>query len=198
MSDTAPHSIGLTGSIGMGKSTVAGFFADAGVAVWDADEAVHRLYDVGGAGVEAISGIAPEAIVAGRVDRARLSKAIRANSLLLKQVEAVIHPLVALDRSRFRKDADASFVLFDIPLLFEGGMSDQFDTIVVVSAPLDVQRARVLGRDNMDAEKFEFILSKQMPDDHKRERADFVIETAGSFEDTRDQVNQILEKLRSL
>ncbi len=198
MSETPPHSIGLTGSIGMGKSTVAGFFAESGVAVWDADEAVHRLYDVDGAGVEAISGIAPEAIVDGKVDRALLSKAIRANPALLKQVETVIHPLVAEDRRKFRENADAPFVLFDIPLLFEGDMADQFDTIVVVSAPLDVQRARVLKRDNMSAEKFEFILSKQMPDAEKRALADFVIETDGSFEDTRDQVNAILEKLRSL
>jgi len=146
MSGKAPHTIGLTGSIGMGKSTVSGFFADVGVAVWDADEAVHRLYDINGAGVEAI--LAP-------------------------------------------------FVLFDIPLLFEGDMVKQFDTIVVVSAPFDVQKSRVLARDGMTPEKFEFILSRQMPDQQKRELADFVIETDGSFDDTREQVHQILEKLRS-
>lgn len=197
MSGKAPHTIGLTGSIGMGKSTVSGFFADVGVAVWDADEAVHRLYDINGAGVEAILAIAPEAIVEGKVDRAKLSQKIRATPELLKKVEAAIHPLVALDRETFRKAANAPFVLFDIPLLFEGDMVKQFDTIVVVSAPFDVQKSRVLARDGMTPEKFEFILSRQMPDQQKRELADFVIETDGSFDDTREQVHQILEKLRS-
>ena len=192
-----PFTIGLTGSIGMGKSTVASFFEEAGVAVWDADEAVHRLYDFGGAGVAPIMAINADAVVDGRVSRAKLSEAIGKDPSLLKEVEAVIHPLVAQDRADFRQSTDTEFALFDIPLLFEGVMEDQFDTIVVVSAPLEVQRERVLARSGMTAEKFEFILSKQIPDQKKRERADFVIETDGSFDDTRDQVNEILEKLRS-
>ena len=148
-----PHAIGLTGSIGMGKSTVAGFFAGEGVAVWDADEAVHQLYSSGGAGVDAIGGIAPASIVDGHVDRDILSALIRKNPDLLKEVERVIHPLVAQDRAAFREAATSEFVLFDIPLLFEGHMEDQFDTIVVVSASLDVQRERVLARDGMTAGK---------------------------------------------
>jgi len=180
----------------MGKSTVASFFEEAGVAVWDADEAVHRLYDVGGAGVAPIMAINADAVVDGRVSRAKLSEAIGKDPSLLKEIEAVIHPLVAQDRADFRQSTDTEFALFDIPLLFEGVMEDQFDTIVVVSAPLEVQRERVLARPGMTAEKFEFILSKQIPDQKKRERADFVIETDGSFDDTRDQVNEILEKLR--
>ena len=191
------HSIGLTGSIGMGKSTVAGFFAKAGVDVWDADEAVHRLYDQNGLGTRALSAIVSEAIIDDRVDRGLLSAAIPKTPGLLDKVEAVIHPLVAKDRLAFRLAAKAEFVLFDIPLLFEGNMTDQFDTIIVVSAPADVQRKRVLKRDGMTPEKFEFILSKQMPDAEKRARADFVIDTDGSFDDTRDQVTEIMRKLRS-
>ena len=195
MSDV-PHSIGLTGSIGMGKSTIASFFSQAGVAVWDADEAVHRLYGSGGAGVPAIFEIVPDAVVGGAVDRSLLSAAIREDPSLLSRIEDAIHPLVAKDRQEFWDKTEAPIVLFDIPLLFEGGMQDQFDTIVVVSAPFDVQRARVLAREGMSPEKFEFILSKQLDDASKRERADFVVETDGSFEDTREQVLSILEKLR--
>ena len=191
-----PHAIGLTGSIGMGKSTVAGFFAELGAALWDADEAVHRLYDKGGAGVDAISQIVPTAITDGQVDRKSLSKSIREEPELLKRIEDVIHPLVALDRERFRTEVSAEFAVFDIPLLFEGEISDQFDTIVVVSAPFEVQRERVLARPGMTPEKFQFILEKQVPDSEKRAKADFVVETDCSFEDTRDQVKAILEKLR--
>lgn len=197
MTKGSPHTIGLTGSIGMGKSTVSGFFADAGVAVWDADEAVHRLYAQGGAGVAALAPIVPSAINAGQVDRAFLSEAIRKEPELLKAVEAAIHPLVALDRAQFREKTTADFLLFDIPLLLEGNGAKNFDTIIVVSAPYEVQRERVLARPGMTEDKFEFILSKQMPDAQKREKADFVIETDVSFEDTRQQVKRILEKLRS-
>ncbi len=187
--------IGLTGSIGMGKSTVAGFFADCGAAVWDADEAVHRLYDVGGAGVGEIHAIVPSAVAGGKVSRAALSAAIGQNPELLKKVEAAIHPLVAQDRANFRKHAHAPVLVFDIPLIFEGGMTDEFDHIVVVSANAAVQSDRVLAREGMTTEKFEFILSKQIPDTQKRAQADFIIETDLSFDDTRAQVKQIYEKL---
>jgi len=191
-----PYLIGLTGSIGMGKSTVAGFFAEAGVPVWSADDAVHSLYEKGGAGVAAIRDLVPDAIDAGRVDRGRLSAALRQDPTLLEKIEQVIHPLVALDRQKFKSASDAEFLLFDIPLLFEGQMSDRFNAIVVVSAPAEIQRERVLARDGMTPEKLDFILSKQLPDAEKRERADFIVETDGSFDDTRAQVTNILDELR--
>ncbi len=190
-----PHTIGLTGSIGMGKSTVSGFFKDAGADIWDADAAVHRLYDLGGSGVPAIEKIAPNTITSGKVDRAALSAAIRAEPALLERVEAVIHPLVAADREHFRQNSNAKLCVFDIPLLLEGENASEFDTIVVVSAPASVQMDRVLARPGMTPEKFAFILSRQMPDAQKRKRADFVIETDCSFDDTRDQVNSVLEQL---
>ena len=195
MAKTAPISIGLTGSIGMGKSTVAGFFADLGAEVWDADAAVHRLYDKGGRGVAEIEALVPNAISDGMVDRKVLSDAVRQNPGLLQKIEDVIHPLVALDRAAFRQEAEAALLIFDVPLLFEGDMDHQFDHIVVVSAAETVQRDRVLARPGMTPEKFDFILSKQMPDVLKRARADFVVETDVSFEDTREQVKRIYDEL---
>ena len=191
-----PLSIGLTGSIGMGKSTVAEMFRDLGVAIWDADETVHKLYGPGGAGTHAIAEIAPEAVIHDRVDRRVLADAIAEDPDLLKRVESVIHPLVADDRKSFKNNTLNEFVLFDIPLLFEGNLAPEFDVICVVSAPENVQKQRVLERPGMTPEKFEFILSKQMPDAEKRARADFVIETGGSLDDTRSQVELILKALR--
>ncbi len=195
MTRTGPHKIGLTGSIGMGKSTVAGFFHEAGVAVWDADAAVHQLYQEGGAGVDAIRSIAPMAIVENAVDRKSLSAIIKENPELLGKIEAVIHPLVAEDREHFFKQTSAAFALCDIPLLFENEMAPAFDTVVVVSAPENVQRQRVLARPGMTPDKFEFILSRQMSDAEKRACADFIVETDRSFEDTRRQVLEILAEL---
>ncbi len=191
--------IGLTGSIGMGKSTIAAMFAEEGAAVWDADAAVHRLYAVGGAGVEQIRSIAPDAIVDDAVDRGALRAAILADQTLLKKIEAVIHPLVGQDRqSALEKARDEGrlVAVLDIPLIFETGATKAFDAIVVVSAPADVQRERVLARPNMTSAAFEAILAKQTPDAEKRAWADFIVDTSGSFEDSRDQVRQVMDWAR--
>lgn len=180
----------------MGKSTVAGYFAKEGAAVWDADNAVHRLYQYGAQGYLAIQHLIPDAVDENGVNRDRLSAAIRSNPDLLGKIEGVIHPLVAEDRSFFKAEAESHFVVFDIPLLFEGGLEKEFDTIVVVSAGVDIQRSRVLARPGMTPEKFEFILSQQMPDAEKRARADFIIETGTSFEDTRQQVKDVLKDIQ--
>jgi dephospho-CoA kinase len=191
--------LALTGSIGMGKSTVGRFFREAGVPVWDADEAVHRLYGPGAAGTEAIAALAPEAVVAEGVDRGRLREAILEDPDLLKRIEGVIHPLVSEDRDRFLAEARArgeDIVLCDIPLLFETGIAEQFDRVIVVSAPPEVQRRRVLARGGMTERAFEAILAKQTPDAEKRTRADHVIDTSGAFSETRRQVEAILDELR--
>lgn len=191
--------LGLTGSIGMGKSTVAKMFAAEGAALWDADAAVHRLYAKGGAGAEAIAALAPKAVTAGAVDRAALRTEILADQSLLKQVEAVIHPLVAQDRAEAIASARASGageIVLDIPLIFETGAAGAFDAVIVVSAPPDVQRARVLARPGMTKEAFEAILAKQVPDAEKRAKADFVIDTNLSLEDTATQVRDVLNHIR--
>lgn len=191
--------LGLTGSIGMGKSTVAAMFAEEGAAVWDADAAVHRLYAVGGAGVEQIRSITPDAIIDGAVDRGALRAAILADQTLLKKIEGVIHPLVGLDRKTALEKAQGEgrlVAVLDIPLIFETGATKAFDAIVVVSAPADVQRERVLARSNMTAEAFEAILAKQTPDQEKRDGANFIVDTSGSFEASRDQVRQVMDWAR--
>lgn len=190
--------IGLTGSIGMGKSTVAKMFAEAGAAVWDADAAVHRLYAADGAGAAAIAEIAPDAIAAGAVDRQRLRAAIIADPALLKRVEAAIHPLVAGDRAAFLDRAaaeGAAVAVCDIPLLFETGAAAAFDHTATVSAPAEQQRARVLARPGMTEQAFEAILAKQLPDAEKRRRADIVIDTGGTLKETRAQVAAIMARL---
>lgn len=188
--------IGLTGSIGMGKSTTALMFAEAGAMVWDADDAVHRLYAAGGEGAAAIAKIVPEAITEGAVDRIKLRAAIMADAALLKQIEAVIHPLVAKDRAAALSRARAKgkhVAVLDIPLIFETGATDAFDAIVVASAPPDLQRERVLARPNMTEAAFEAILEKQVPDAEKRAKADFVVDTGGGMEDARAQVAEIMK-----
>ena len=190
--------LGLTGSIGMGKSTVAQFFRDEGVPVYDADAAVHALYAEGGAAVGPVGAAFPTAIVEGAVDRERLSKLVLNDADALKRLESIVHPLVAAAQMQFLDDArraNAPVVVLDIPLLFEKGGEKRVDVVAVVSAPADVQRARVLGRPGMTVEKFEAILAKQTRDAEKRARADFVIETAGSFDDTRAQVRAALKAL---
>ncbi len=190
--------VALTGSIGMGKTTVAGMFAEAGVAVWDADAAVHRLYGPGGAGAEAIAGLAPDAVGVDGVDRARLRAEVVARPDLLKRVEAAVHPLVAADRAAFLAAAEAdgaAVALCDIPLLFETGVEGAFDHVIVVSAPAEVQRARVLARPGVSSAALDAILGNQMPDAEKRARADTVIDTSDSLDATRAQVAAVLKRL---
>lgn len=187
--------LALTGSIGMGKSTAAAHFREEGVPVWDADEAVHRLYGPGGAGARAIAALVPAAVGPDGVDRGRLRAALLAEPALLPRIEAAIHPLVAADREAFlaaARAAGARVVLCDIPLLFETGAAAAFDRVIVVSAPPDLQRARVLARPGMTEAALDAILARQMPDAEKRARADHVIDSSGSLEDGRAQVRAIL------
>ncbi len=191
--------LALTGSIGMGKSTVAGMVAEMGVPVWDADAAVHRLYRPGAAGTEAIARIAPQAVGPEGVDRSRLRAAVIADGALLGAVEAAIHPLVAEDREAFLARAEAEgarMALCDIPLLFETGGEGAFDRVIVVSAPAEIQRARVLERPGMSEAAFDAILAKQVPDAEKRARADIVIDTSESLDATRAQVAAALARIR--
>jgi dephospho-CoA kinase len=181
----------------MGKSTTAAMFADAGVPVWDADAAVHRLYATGGAGVAALGHLAADAVATGAVDRDRLRAAIAADPGLLAQIEAVIHPLVAQDRAAFAAaHADADLLLFDIPLLFETGADREMDAVLVVTARPEVQRERVLARPGMTAGMLDGILARQMPDAEKRARADHVIATDRGLDAARADVHDLLERIR--
>lgn len=190
--------IGLTGSIGMGKSTVARMFAEEGVPTFDSDAAVHKLYGVGGEAVDPVGAAFPGVVKDGAVDRAALSAAVLGNPDAIQKLEAIVHPLVFARQARFlavNENRRAPLAVFDVPLLFEAGAQDRFDSIVVVSAPAQVQRERVLSRDGMSVEKFEAILARQTPDAEKRARADFVIDTGGSLEETRAQVRVVLDSL---
>lgn len=194
-----PLTLGLTGSIGMGKSTVAAMFADAGVPVFDADAAVHRMQGPGGAAIERIEAEFPGVTGELGVDREALGAAVFEDPQAMKRLEAIIHPAVAEDRARFLKQhGDAPIVLFDIPLLFETGGEGAVDRIVVVSAPADVQEKRVLARAGMTREKFAAIRARQMPDAEKRARADHVIDTGGALVDTRAQVDRLIACLRGI
>ncbi|MGE0530891.1 MAG: dephospho-CoA kinase [Hyphomonadaceae bacterium] len=191
--------VGLTGSIGMGKSTVAAMFAEQGAPGFDSDAAVHALYAPGGAAVAPVEAAFPGVVKDGAIDRVALSKQVVGNAAAIKRLEEIVHPLVRQAQMQFlqnQRDAGTAVVILDIPLLFEGGGAQLVDKTVVVSAPPDVQRARVLGRPGMTEEKFEAILARQMPDSEKRARADFVIDTSGSFDDTRAQVRAVLDALR--
>lgn len=172
-----PFRLGLTGSIGMGKSTTAGFFAAAGIPVWDADAAVHRLY--AGPLVEAFGALHPPAVRGGAVDRAALRDWIAADAMALAQIEALVHPAVAEDRAAFLSGAGTDIVVFDIPLLFEKGTETEMDATLLVTAPPALQRARVLARGTMTEAQFETIRARQMPDAEKRSRATHIIETLG-------------------
>jgi dephospho-CoA kinase len=191
-----PVLIGLTGSIGMGKSTTATMFAEEGAAVWDADAAVHRLYGKEGTAVAGIAAMVPDAVRDGQVDRKALREAIVRDPTLLARIEALVHPLVAQDRAAFVEQSSADVVVCDVPLLFETGAEGEFDAIVVVSAPADAQRTRVLARGTMTEEEFDRIVARQMPDNEKRARADRVIETTDP-DGARAQVAQIMAEVRA-
>ena len=184
--------IGLTGSIGMGKSAVAAMFADEGVPVFDADAVVHRLQGRGGTLVAAIEAAFPGSTVDGAVDRPRLGAMVFGDDAAIRRLERIVHPAVAVERAAFLERHGESLVVFDIPLLFETGGDRNVDRIVVVFAPADVQRARVLARPGMTIEKFQAILARQMPDAEKRSRAHFVIATDTSFDETRAQVRAVI------
>lgn len=194
-----PLIIGLTGSIGMGKSTVAEMLREEGVPVFDADAEVHRLQAPGGACVTAIESAFPHTTGAdGGIDRAKLGPMVFGQPEELKKLEAILHPAVGHARAAFLAlHRDAKLLCFDIPLLFETKGERNVDVILVVSAPAEVQRARVLARPNMTPEKFAHILLLQTPDSEKRARADFIIENHGALADTRDQLREILSELHN-
>jgi dephospho-CoA kinase len=191
--------LGLTGSIGMGKTTTAKFFADAGVPVHDADAVVHRLYD--GEAAPAIEAAFPGTTVGGKVDRQKLAAQVLGNKEALRRLEAIVHPLVRETERRFLAEAEkkgASVAVLDIPLLFETGGGERVDAVVTVTAPLDVQRARVLARPGLTPEKLEAIIASQLPDADKRQRADFVVDTSQGFDAARMQVADILRRIAKM
>ena len=189
--------LGLTGSIGMGKSTVAGMFAEEGVPVFDADAAVHRLQGPDGEVVAEIEAQFPGTTGTQGVNRGALAERVLGEAEALRKLEAIVHPAVAREREAFLAEhADAPLVVLDIPLLIEAGGASQVDRISVVSAPEAIQRARVLARPGMTADKLDRILARQLPDAEKRARADFVIPTGGSLEETRQAVRRIVACLR--
>lgn len=187
--------LGLTGSIGMGKTTTAALFADEGALVWNADEAVHRLYARGGAAVGPVGEAFPGVVVDGAVDRLRLAAALGQDEAAFRRLEAIVHPLVLKGRLEDLAAAERRGVrlaVLDIPLLFETGGDAAVDAVVVVTADPEVQAARVLGRPGMSRERFEAILARQTPDEEKRRRADFVVDTGLGLEPARAQVREIV------
>lgn len=187
---------GLTGSIGMGKSTTAQMFRDEGIAVYDADATVHKLYS--GEATPLIEAAFPNTTKDGTVDRTKLSEYVIGKPENMKKLEAIIHPLVHKQEQKFLKQAETrgdKLVVLDIPLLFETGGKNRVDKIIVVTAPAEVQRQRVLARDGMTEEKFEAILARQIPDSEKREQADFVIDTSLGLVVAREQVREIVASL---
>jgi dephospho-CoA kinase len=194
-----PFVLGLTGSIGMGKSTVAGFFRDEDIAVWDADETVHRLYAKGGSAARRIVAFRPHAVIDGAVSREALKEWIKEDPTALRTIEELVHPLVASERDDFLEGADAAqeeIVVLDIPLLYETKAESIVDAVLVVSAPAEIQRARVMARPGMTEETFEQLLEKQMPDAQKRERADYVIQSV-DMDSTRAAVKSLIARIKS-
>lgn len=193
--------LGLTGSIGMGKSATAAMFAEAGIPVYDADAAVHSIYARGGLAVEPLGARFPGVIVDGAVSRQRLRDIVMEDPDALKNLEAIVHPLVGETQAGFRKDAihsGARLAVLDIPLLYETGGDKRCDYVAVVTAPAQMQRARVMAREEMSESDFEKIVAKQVPDAEKRARADFVISTAFGFDFTRTHVNAIIKLLETM
>jgi dephospho-CoA kinase len=190
--------IGLTGSIGMGKSTVAAMFADEGAPVFDADAAVHHLQGPAGRLLARIEDAFAGTTGANGVDRVLLGAAVFGNDSALKLLESIVHPAVAEERAAFlAAHADSDLVVFDVPLLFETGGEKYVDSVAVVSAPAELQRARVLARPGMTLEKFDSILARQIPDAEKRARADFIIPTGDSLDETRGEVRRVIACLRA-
>jgi len=201
VAETGPFRVGLTGSIGMGKSETAKLFARLGLPVFDADAVVHALYAPDGAGTAAIAARFPEAVTADGVDRHRLARIVAADPPALRALEALIHPLVRKEEDRFVAAARArneELVILDIPLLFETGRDKTMDAIVVVSAPEAIQRERVLKRTGMTLEKFQAILARQVPDSEKRAQADFIIETDQGLDQALAEVKRVAAELRRL
>ncbi|MFL6815986.1 MAG: dephospho-CoA kinase [Bradyrhizobium sp.] len=186
--------LGLTGSIGMGKSTTAKLFAEAGVPVYDADAAVHRLYE--GEAVPAIEAAFPGTTVDGKVDRARLSALVVHDPAAMQQLERIVHPMLGASRKKFLDEAERSgapVAVVDVPLLYETGGENRVDAVVVVTTSPEVQRERILARDNMSGEKLDAILARQLPDSEKRKRADFVVDTSHGLEPVRARIRDILD-----
>jgi dephospho-CoA kinase len=187
--------LGLTGSIGMGKSTTAKLFAEAGVPVYDADAAVHRLYE--GEAVAAIEAAFPGTTVDGKVDRNKLSAHVVHDTSAIKRLEGIVHPMLSASRERFLRDAEQSgapVAVVDVPLLFETGGDKRVDAVVVVTTAPEIQRQRVLARDNMSVERFDAILARQLPDAKKRQRADFVVDTSHGLDPVRARIRDILDE----
>ena len=191
--------IGLTGSIGMGKSTTAAMFRDAGIPVYDADAAVHAAYDVGGLAVGPVGEAFPGTVKNGRVDRQALGKAVLGDAEAVKKLNSIVHPLIGRDRAKVFEAAQAAgadMIILDVPLIFETGGEKNMDAVIVVTAPADLQRERVLAREGMTSERLAGILSHQTPDAEKRARADYVIDTGQGLEHARSQVQAVIEALR--
>lgn len=187
--------LGLTGSIGMGKSTTAQMFADQGCAVWDADAAVHRLYAKGGAAVPAFEAAFPRAVIDGEISRAALKDIIGQDPTALKKIEAIVHPLVGEDRREFLQNAASEIVVLDIPLIFETGGKKRMDAVACVTVSAEIQQERVLARGTMTLEQFENIRAKQMPNDEKCALSDYVIET-DTLDHARAQVQAIIVDIK--
>ncbi len=199
MSGDGPFVLCLTGSLGMGKSTAAKFFAAAGVPVHDSDAAVHALYEDDA--VALVERAFPGSSANGKVDRSKLAAMVLNDSAALERLEAIVHPLVFASRERFlaqARERDVPVVVLDVPLLFETGADCHCDAVVVVSAPAEVQRRRALGRPGMTEDKFAAILRKQMPDAEKRRRADFILDSSQSFDHTRAQIGDILQRVATM
>ena len=187
--------LGLTGSIGMGKSTTAKLFAEAGVPVYDADAAVHRLYE--GEAAAALEAAFPGTTVEGKVDRARLSSRVVHDPAAMKRLEGIVHPMLGASRQRFLDDAERSgapVAVVDVPLLYETGGEKRVDAVVVVTTTPEIQRERILGRENMSNEKLDAILARQLPDREKRARADFIVDTSHGLDPVRARIRDILDQ----